>query len=73
MPTSSPATTRSAAVSGRPSLRALEEVGVVERHAHSERPLRFEYHLTEAGRDLAPVMIDVRAPGWDRPGPIEGS
>ncbi|KPI30919.1 transcriptional regulator, HxlR family [Actinobacteria bacterium OV450] len=104
-------------------LRALEEAGVVERHAYSERPLRFEYHLTEAGRDLAPVMhallawgdrwavdtppvafrhrggpgtehdldlkstcrtcgeevesgsltIDVRAPGWDRAGPVEGS
>ncbi|MFF3862643.1 winged helix-turn-helix transcriptional regulator [Streptomyces sp. NPDC002209] len=104
-------------------LRALEEAGVVERRAYSERPLRFEYHLTEAGRDLAPVMhallawgdrwavdtppvafrhhggpgsehdldlkstcrtcgeeveqgslrIDVRAPGWDRAGPIEGS
>ncbi|GGV38421.1 HxlR family transcriptional regulator [Kitasatospora herbaricolor] len=120
-------------------LRALEEVGVVERHAYSERPLRFEYHLTEAGRDLAPVMhallawgdrwavdtppvafrhragpgsgheagyaagrdpahgaehdldlmstcrtcgeevgsgsltIEVRAPGWDRAGPVDGS
>uniref|UniRef100_A0AAU2K3U0 Helix-turn-helix transcriptional regulator n=1 Tax=Streptomyces sp. NBC_00049 TaxID=2903617 RepID=A0AAU2K3U0_9ACTN len=116
-------------------LRALEEAGVVERRAYSERPLRFEYHLTEAGRDLAPVLralltwgdrwavdtppvafrhrggpgsgpgsehgsergsehdldltstcrtcgeevgsggltIDVRAPGWDRAGPIEGS
>ncbi|MFD5144600.1 winged helix-turn-helix transcriptional regulator [Streptomyces sp. NPDC058401] len=112
-------------------LRALEEAGVVERRAYSERPLRFEYHLTEAGLDLAPVMrallawgdrwavdtppvafrhrggpgsehgadheadhdldltstcrtcgeevgagsltIDVRAPGWDRAGPILGS
>ncbi|WP_330294381.1 winged helix-turn-helix transcriptional regulator [Streptomyces sp. NBC_00503] len=108
-------------------LRALEEAGVVERRAYNERPLRFEYHLTEAGRDLAPVMralltwgdrwavdtppiafrhhgrpgsehdaehdldpastcrtcgeevgpgsltLDVRAPGWDRAGPTEGS
>ncbi|MFE4601751.1 winged helix-turn-helix transcriptional regulator [Kitasatospora indigofera] len=44
-------------------LRALEEVGVVERHAYSERPLRFEYHLTEAGRDLAPVMHALLAWG----------
>ncbi|MGW4893465.1 winged helix-turn-helix transcriptional regulator [Kitasatospora sp. NPDC004240] len=36
-------------------LRALEEAGVVERRAYSERPPRFEYHLTEAGRDLAPL------------------
>lgn len=44
-------------------LRALEEVGVVERRAYSERPLRFEYHLTEAGRDLAPVMHALLAWG----------
>jgi DNA-binding HxlR family transcriptional regulator len=37
-------------------LRALEEAGVVERRAYSERPPRYEYHLTEAGRDLAPVI-----------------
>ncbi|MCK8678889.1 winged helix-turn-helix transcriptional regulator [Streptomyces lichenis] len=37
-------------------LRAMEEAGLVERRAYSERPPRFEYHLTEAGRDLAPVM-----------------
>ncbi|MCS0636679.1 helix-turn-helix transcriptional regulator [Streptomyces sp. LP05-1] len=105
-------------------LRALEEAGVVERRAYSERPPRFEYHLTEAGRDLAPVLhalltwgdrwavdtppvvfrhrggpgaehdldlasstcrtcgeevgpegltIEVRAPGWDRAGPVEDS
>ncbi|MEU4728847.1 helix-turn-helix domain-containing protein [Streptomyces sp. NPDC023588] len=107
-------------------LRALEEAGVVERRAYSERPVRFAYHLTEAGRELAPVMrallawgdrwavdtppvavrhrggpgsehgaehdldlastcrtcgeevapgsltIDVRAPGWDQAGPLEG-
>jgi len=108
-------------------LRELEEAGVVERRAYNARPPRFEYHLTEAGHDLAPVMrallawgdrwavdappvafrhrggpgsghdaehdldltstcrtcgaevqsgsltIDVRAPGWDQAGPIEGS
>ena len=37
-------------------LRALEEAGVVERRAYSERPPRHEYHLTDAGRDLAPVV-----------------
>lgn len=37
-------------------LRALEEAGVVERRAYSEHPPRHEYHLTEAGRDLAPVV-----------------
>ncbi|WP_406267886.1 winged helix-turn-helix transcriptional regulator [Actinacidiphila glaucinigra] len=37
-------------------LRALEEAGIVERRAYSERPPRYEYHLTAAGRDLAPVI-----------------
>ncbi|WP_328842469.1 helix-turn-helix domain-containing protein [Streptomyces europaeiscabiei] len=59
--TATSASTRSPATPAppRPSharLRALEEAGVVERRAHSERPLRYEYQLTEAGRDLAPVM-----------------
>lgn len=36
-------------------LRALEEAGIVERRRYSERPERFEYHLTPAGRDLAGV------------------
>ena len=37
-------------------LRALEEAGVVERRRYSERPERFEYHLTTAGRDLSEVV-----------------
>ena len=37
-------------------LRALEEAGIIERRPYSVRPERFEYHLTEAGRDLAPVI-----------------
>ncbi|MFB7665675.1 winged helix-turn-helix transcriptional regulator [Kitasatospora sp. NPDC056138] len=36
-------------------LRALEEAGVIERRPYQERPLRYEYHLTEAGRELVPV------------------
>ncbi|MFF0400683.1 winged helix-turn-helix transcriptional regulator [Streptomyces sp. NPDC005248] len=37
-------------------LRSLEHAGLVERRPYSERPPRHEYHLTEAGRDLAPVI-----------------
>ncbi|MCG6499694.1 helix-turn-helix domain-containing protein [Kitasatospora sp. A2-31] len=50
-------------------LRALEEAGVVERRAYSERPPRYEYHLTEAGRDLAPLIHALRAWGdrWQLP------
>lgn len=52
-------------------LRALEEAGVVERRPYSERPLRHEYHLTEAGRDLAPVTQSLLAWGdrWLLPEP----
>ncbi len=37
-------------------LRRLEESGVVVRRPYSERPLRYQYRLTERGRDLAPVL-----------------
>ncbi|GJF31457.1 HxlR family transcriptional regulator [Kitasatospora sp. NE20-6] len=52
-------------------LRALEEAGVVERRAYSERPPRYEYHLTEAGRDLAPLTQALLAWGdrWLSPEP----
>ena len=38
-------------------LRTLEEAGIVSREAYQERPPRYEYHLTEAGLDLAPVLF----------------
>ena len=38
-------------------LKALVEAGVVERRQYSERPPRHDYHLTAAGRDLAPVLM----------------
>jgi DNA-binding HxlR family transcriptional regulator len=41
-------------------LRKLESAGIVERRQYSEHPPRFEYHLTEAGRDLFPVMLALR-------------
>ena len=37
-------------------LRRLEEVGVITRRAYSERPPRYEYVLTDAGKDLRPVI-----------------
>ncbi|WP_329130199.1 helix-turn-helix transcriptional regulator [Streptomyces sp. NBC_01476] len=40
-------------------LRKLEEAGVIERRQYSEHPPRYEYHLTEAGRELFPVMISL--------------
>jgi DNA-binding HxlR family transcriptional regulator len=44
-------------------LRALEEAGVVERRAYSSSPPRHDYHLTDSGRALAPVLDDLLAWG----------
>ena len=44
-------------------LRALEECGIVERHTYPEVPPRVEYALTEKGRDLVPVIEQMRAYG----------
>src|SRR4051794_32992352 len=38
-------------------LRKLEGAGVVERRQYSEHPPRYEYHLTQAGRELFPVWL----------------
>jgi DNA-binding HxlR family transcriptional regulator len=43
-------------------LRHLEDCGVVERH-HRDRPNRVEYSLTDAGRDLKPVIEGLGAWG----------
>lgn len=41
-------------------LRRLEEVGVVTRRAYSEHPPRYEYVLTDAGKDLRPVILALK-------------
>lgn len=38
-------------------LRELEAAGLIRREQYSERPPRFEYHLTEAGQDFFPVLV----------------
>lgn len=38
-------------------LRKLTDAGILERVQYSERPPRFEYHLTQAGQDLHPVLL----------------
>ena len=43
-------------------LRTLEAAGVVERRLYSEHPPRYEYELTEAGRELRAVLTVLR--GW---------
>src|SRR6266852_9846468 len=37
-------------------LNALVEAGLLERRRYSDRPPRYEYVLTEAGRDFRPVL-----------------
>lgn len=44
-------------------LKNLEAAGLVERRRYSERPPRYEYHLTEKGADFFPVMMALRAWG----------
>jgi DNA-binding HxlR family transcriptional regulator len=46
-------------------LKALEHVGVVRRAAYQSAPPRFDYHLTESGRDLIPVLDALTAWGLD--------
>lgn len=37
-------------------LQNLEKAGLVSRTPYQERPVRYEYHLTETGRSLGPVL-----------------
>ena len=41
-------------------LRKLEAAGVIERRQYSEHPPRYEYHLTEAGLELFPVLLTLQ-------------
>ncbi|KAB2370813.1 MULTISPECIES: winged helix-turn-helix transcriptional regulator [Actinomadura] len=44
-------------------LRKLEANGIVRRERYSDRPVRYEYHLTAAGRELCDVLIVLMAWG----------
>lgn len=41
-------------------LRKLEQHGLVERQPYQERPVRYEYRLTELGASLQPVVNVLR-------------
>jgi DNA-binding HxlR family transcriptional regulator len=43
-------------------LRKLEASGVLRRERYSERPVRYEYRLTDKGKDLYPVLLSLI--GW---------
>jgi DNA-binding HxlR family transcriptional regulator len=40
-------------------LRTLVASGILERRQYSEHPARYEYRLTEAGRDLYPLIVTL--------------
>lgn len=44
-------------------LKSLVESGVLERRIYSERPARYEYILTDAGRDFRSVIVALHAWG----------
>lgn len=48
-------------LSGR--LRALEAHGLVERRLYESRPQRYEYHKTDKGREIDPVIMLLRSFG----------
>jgi len=61
-------------------LKRLLEAGILERRMYQEHPARYEYHLTEAGQGLYPVITALRQWGdryvtepSPRPGPFAHS
>jgi len=43
-------------------LKRLETLGIVERRAYQQRPIRYEYRLTPKGEGLWPVLVALT--GW---------
>ena len=41
-------------------LRKLEASGIITRRRYSDRPPRYEYLLTDAGRDLQPILLALK-------------
>ena len=41
-------------------LKRLVEAGVLERRAYTTTPKRFDYVLTEKGKELAPALLTLR-------------
>jgi DNA-binding HxlR family transcriptional regulator len=44
-------------------LKTLVDAGVLRRERYCEAPERYEYHLTDAGQELVPVIRALRAWG----------
>ena len=43
-------------------LKRMETLGIIERRVYQERPVRYEYRLTEKGQGLWPVLVTLT--GW---------
>ena len=41
-------------------LKLLTEAGLIEKRQYSERPPRSEYHLTESGRAVQPILLSIQ-------------
>lgn len=41
-------------------LERLEAAGISRREPYSLRPMRYEYFLTEAGKELFPILLSLR-------------
>ena len=54
-------------------LKRLVDAGIVERKLYQTRPRRHEYHLTEFGRSLRPILVALAAWGNARLDPLERS
>jgi DNA-binding HxlR family transcriptional regulator len=49
-------------------LKRLEKWGLVRRDAYQQRPVRYAYRVTEQGRSLEPVLLQIMAWGHEHLG-----
>lgn len=40
-------------------LKRLEQYGIIEKTPYQHNPVRNEYHLTDKGRDLEPIIMEM--------------
>lgn len=40
-------------------LAKLVDAGLMEKRQYQEKPARYEYHITETGKDLRPVLVSL--------------
>ncbi|MGH1404111.1 MAG: winged helix-turn-helix transcriptional regulator [Alphaproteobacteria bacterium] len=45
-------------------LKKLEKFGIIEKQAYQEKPTRYAYSLTDAGKSLQPMILELMS--WGR-------